>query len=111
MNVPSEACDLVMAADHPSPADGGPCATCAFRAGTEAHHSEHTVTLARLCVEGLRSFNCHERPGLCRGYVAAANLRGVPSGEYEERWADVMGCAADIIGDAINAARDAEVTR
>lgn len=100
--IPSAACDAVLAAEHPSPEEGGPCATCAFRVGTEPNKSEHTVALARLCVEGFRMFHCHEKPGLCRGYVAAANLRGLPGTEEEIRRAAVYGCAADLLNDGID---------
>ena len=51
-DVPSAASDAVIAANHPAPEQGGPCATCAFRPGTEANLSPHTMQLARLCVEG-----------------------------------------------------------
>jgi hypothetical protein len=86
--------DLVEAAAHPSPEDGGPCSSCAFRPGTEANRSAHTVLLAKLCIEGGRMFSCHERPGLCRGYIAAANLRGLPFDERATLGADIL---ADII--------------
>jgi len=106
--VPSAASDAVLAADHPTQEAGGPCATCAFRHGTEANTSEHTVILARLCVEGLRPFYCHEQPGLCRGFVAAANLRGVPQNEDERRWQAVNAFAADTYSDMITAAKATE---
>jgi hypothetical protein len=105
MSVPSAASDEVMAAAHPPPDAGGPCASCAFRAGTEANMTEHTVTLARLCVESLRPFYCHERPGLCRGFIAAINMRGVPEDEEDRRWRVVAGDAADILGACIAAAK------
>lgn len=111
MAVPSAACDLVIASEHPSPADGGPCATCAFRPGTEANTTDHTITLARLCVEGLRPFHCHEAPQLCRGFVAAANVRGVPEDEDDKRWAIVAAEAADMIGHCIDAAAAADRDR
>lgn len=100
-SVPSAASDAVIAAVHPSPENGGPCATCAFRPGTEANRTMHTIELARLCVEGLRLFYCHEHPGLCRGYVAAVNLRGVPESEDDKRWAEVSGMVADMFADMI----------
>lgn len=106
--VASPACDAVMSADHPSHEMGGPCATCAFRQGTEANRTEHTVTLARLCVEGYRQFYCHEHPGLCRGYIAAMNLRGTPQDEDDEKWATVAGDAADILAQCIARAKEAE---
>lgn len=106
MHVPSEASDVVSAHVHPSYADGGPCDGCAFRGGSEASRTAHTVELARLCVEGLRLFHCHEHPGLCRGYVAAVNLRGVPSTDEDRKWADVAGHAADIIAECITAAKE-----
>jgi hypothetical protein len=95
--VASPAFDAVLAAQHPSPEQGGPCATCAFRPGTEASRSEHTVVLARLCVEGGREFHCHEKAQLCRGWIAAVNLRGVP-------FDDLAGACADWLGDAIEEA-------
>jgi hypothetical protein len=107
-NVPSGASDVVMTAVHPSHEEGGPCSECAFRRGTEASNTPHTVALARLCVEGSRPFHCHVHPGLCRGYVAAANVRGVPSDDDDERWAIVAGHASDVIGICIDAAKAAE---
>lgn len=104
-DAPSAACDAVMAAVHPSPEAGGPCATCAFRPGTEAHRSPHTVALARLCVEGGRAFSCHEQLQLCRGFIAAINLRGAPRDEDDRRWSVVAGDAADILGTCIEAAK------
>lgn len=104
-DIESPASDAVFNASHPSPEDGGPCATCAFRPGTEASQSQHTVALARLCVEGGRYFHCHEQPQLCRGFVAAVNLRGVPETEDGRRWMDVCRDAADILGDCIAAAK------
>lgn len=108
--VPSAACDAVLEAEHPSPADGGPCATCAFRKGTQANQTAHTIVLARLCVEGMRSFYCHEAPQLCRGFIAAMNLRGVPPDDDEDakRWQAVNGMAADLYAKAIAVAREAD---
>lgn len=97
----SPSCDAVMAASHPSPDDGGPCATCAFRSGTIPNQSCHTMILARLCVEGLRLFLCHEKSQVCRGYIAAINLRGVPQTKADQEWCDMAGLAADVLGDAI----------
>lgn len=108
--VPSPACDAVVNAKQPSPECGGPCATCAFRPGTEANQTPHTVTLARLCVEGLRYFDCHERPGLCRGYIAAVNLRGLPETEEDKRWAECCSMAADVLGLAIADAEEEAVS-
>lgn len=105
MMFPSAACDLVMLAVHPSPEDGGPCATCAFRPGTEANRSPHTVELARLCVEGLEPFDCHEQPQLCRGFIAAANVRGIPEDDDDRRWQQMARHAADILGRCIDAAK------
>ncbi len=102
--VPSAASDAVTAAEHPSPEAGGPCATCAFRPGTEANTTPHTVELARLCVEGFRHFYCHEQPRLCRGFIAALNLRGVPETDDDRKWAEIAGHAADILSDAIHLA-------
>lgn len=97
MTIESPAFDAVLAAEHPSPECGGPCATCAFRPGSEASASEHTVALAKACVEGGKYFRCHEHPALCRGWIAAVNLRGLP-------FDDAAGLAADLLGDAIDAA-------
>lgn len=101
---PSAACDAVMAATHPLPEDGGPCATCAFRPGTAANQAPHTRQLVNLCVEGFREFHCHERPQLCRGFIAAINLRGVPASDDERKMAEVAGCAADVLYMAVDAA-------
>lgn len=108
MSVPSPACDAVLAAAHPSSADGGPCATCAFSPGTQANQAEHTMELARLCVEGFRTFSCHEQPQLCRGFIAAINLRGVPQDEDDRRWCVVAGDAADFLSRCIDVAKQAE---
>lgn len=108
-DVPSAASDAVEAAQHPSPAAGGPCATCAFRPGTEANRTPHTRDLARLCVEGFRNFHCHEHPHLCRGFVAALNLRGVPQDDEDRKWSEVAACAADLLQDAIDVGRQADV--
>lgn len=99
-----------MSAEHPSPECGGPCATCAFRSGTEANRSWHTVTLARACVEGIVPFYCHEKPQMCRGFVAAVNLRGAPADENDARWAQVNRHLADILGDAISVGVEADKT-
>lgn len=93
--------DIVTAANHPTPEQGGPCATCAFRPGTEANQTAHTVALARACVEGLEAFQCHEHPGLCRGWIAAANLRGVPESEEDRRYCEMQAAVAGILSDAI----------
>lgn len=106
--VPSAACDAVMAAEHPTDENGGPCATCAFRPGTEANRAWWTTDLARLCVEGFRTFHCHEHPRLCRGFVAAINLRGVPQDEDDKRWCEVAGHAADMLSDAIRVGAEAD---
>lgn len=104
----SEAFNAVVAAEKPSAENGGPCATCAFRAGTEAHETWWTVELARLCVEGLRPFQCHEQPQLCRGWIAAVNLRGVPADEDARRACEVAGAAADILAQCIEVGRLAD---
>jgi hypothetical protein len=104
----SPACDAVIAAVHPSPEDGGPCATCAFRPGTQANQTTHTMELARLCVEGGREFSCHEKPQLCRGFIAAINLRGVPETDEDRRWQVVCGDAADVLGLCIDEAVKAD---
>lgn len=108
MSVPSLACDVVVGSRHPAPDAGGPCATCAFRLGTEANRSAHTVELARLSVEGFREFHCHEKPQICRGYIAAINLRGVPRDEQDRQWSVVAGDAADLLQRCIEGARDAD---
>jgi hypothetical protein len=59
------------------------------------------MELARLCVEGIRPFYCHEKPGLCRGYVAALNLRGVPSDDDDRKWQEVARFSADLLSDLI----------
>lgn len=110
-NVPSPACDAVLNADQPSHEDGGPCHDCALRRGSEASQTAHTVELARLCVEGIRPFYCHVHPGVCRGWVAAVNLRGAPQDEDDRRWMEVAAHAADVLGMCIRAARDEEDQR
>lgn len=103
--VSSPACDLVMSREHPPYSAGGPCHDCAFREGTEANASQHTVMMARLCVEGFRQFDCHVHPGICRGFVAALNVRGVPETEEERRWQEVTGAAADLLAECVAAAK------
>lgn len=105
--VESQAFDLVSRAEHPSPECGGPCATCAFRLGTQANLSEHTVALAKLCVEGISPFSCHEKPQLCRGWIAAVNVlefEGLPQDEDSKRHREVMAHAADMLSMCISAA-------
>lgn len=97
----SPAFDAVCAAEHPTPKDGGPCATCAFRLGTQANQSAYTTMLAQLCVEGITPFDCHERPQLCRGWIAAVNLRGVPESSEDRRHMEASRLAAEILADAI----------
>lgn len=109
--IPSPATDAVLAAEHPSHADGGPCGGCAFRRGTEAEQTPHTVALARACVEGLRPFYCHEHPGPCRGFVAAVNLRGVPDDEMERRWQEANAVLADVLWESIAAVAKADQGR
>ena len=97
----SPSTDIVLNAEHPSSADGGPCDTCAFRRGTEANQTWHTMALARACVEGLRPFHCHERPQLCRGFIAAANLRGEPRTAADRRHMEAARHVADVLSEAI----------
>jgi hypothetical protein len=111
MSVPSPACDAVEAAEHPSPEAGGPCATCAFRPGTEANTSWWTRDLARLCVEGTRTFQCHEQPQLCRGFIAAINLRGPTETDDAKKWNECAGFAADMLADAIQVGVEADRRR
>jgi hypothetical protein len=59
-------------------------------------------------VEGLRPFHCHEKPQLCRGYVAAVNLRGVPADESDRMHASECGFAADVLGELIERAAEAD---
>lgn len=108
----SPAFDAVVSAVHPSDADGGPCATCAFRLGTEANRSEHTNLLARLCVEGITPFDCHEHTRLCRGWIAAVNLiaaEGLDTSEDARRHREAMAFAADMLGRCIDRAVAADV--
>lgn len=100
-SVDSHACDIVSSASHPAYADGGPCA---FRAGTEPSRAEETVTLARLCVEGFRPFYCHEHEHLCRGFVAAMNIRGLPETNEDRRLVEAAGAAADVLSACIASA-------
>jgi hypothetical protein len=106
--VNSAAFDAVASACHLSPEDGGPCATCAFRDGTEANTTAHTVTLATFCVEGLRPFYCHEQPRLCRGYIAAVNLLGTPKTKADKRHAAAAAFVADMLGFCIGNAAAAD---
>jgi len=107
--VQSPAFDAVLGdTSMPAPADGGPCVTCAFRPQTEANNTPHTVALAKLCVEGLRPFHCHEKPQLCRGFVAAANLRGVPSDDGDRQWSEAAGYMADVLALCIGRAAEAQ---
>lgn len=108
MPCPSPAADAVLAATHPEPECDGPCATCAFRPDTEANQSEHTMELARLCVEGIVPFHCHERPQLCRGFVAAVNLRGAPETDEDRKWRECAAFAADVLGQCIRSAVEAQ---
>lgn len=98
----------MIAGSHPSHSRGGPCSGCAFRDGTEANRTAHTIQLARLCVEGLRPFQCHEHPHVCRGWVAAVNLNGAPETEDQQKWAMVAGFAADVLADAVAAGVEAD---
>lgn len=97
----SPACDAVIAAEKPSVVDGGPCETCAFRSGTEANQTEHTLLLAKLCVEAVTPFHCHEQPQLCRGFIAAVNLNGVPLTEDARRFQQAAAFAAEVLAEAI----------
>lgn len=102
LNVDSPAFDAVSGANHPSPECGGPCATCAFRPGTEAASMEHTVVLARLCVEATEPFLCHEQPQLCRGWIAAVNLRGpMPDDDDSRHRREALGFAIEMLNEAI----------
>jgi hypothetical protein len=66
------------------------------------------MALARLCVEGITPFSCHEKPQLCRGFIAAVNLRGAPDTEDDRRWQEVARDSADILGRCIDAAVEAD---
>lgn len=107
-DIPSAAADAVIAADHPSPENGGPCATCAFRPGTQANQSWYTMALARMCVEGITPFSCHEQPQACRGWIAAVNLRGAPNTEDDRRWCEASRAGAELIAACIDSAKQAE---
>lgn len=113
LHAPSPAFDAVVAAPHPEPENGGPCATCAFRPGTEANLTPWTVTLARLCVEGIEPFDCHEHPRACRGWIAAVNLRqaagDVSADEASQQYRTVMRDAADILSKCIALAKEVDV--
>jgi hypothetical protein len=104
----SAASDAVIAATHPSPDAGGPCATCAFRPGTEANQTAHTLLLAKACVEGVRPFHCHEQPQLCRGFVAAVNLRGAPQTKADKRHAQASAVMVDVLAMAIRVGAEAD---
>jgi len=68
----------------------------------------HTTELARLCVEGIVPFHCHERPQVCRGFNAAVTLRGVPEDEEDRRWMEVARFAAEILSQAIEVGKAAD---
>lgn len=107
----SDAFDLVVNHPHPSPENGGPCATCAFRKGTRPNETEHTTTLAMLCVEGLTPFHCHEHPQLCRGWIAAVNvlyLDGVPQDEDAVHHREACAFAAEALSEAIQVGVEAD---
>lgn len=108
--IPNEtgAFDAVAGANHPTPEQGGPCATCAFRPGTEAHRTVHTQMLARLCVEAIEPFQCHEKPQACRGWIAAVNLMSqMPDFDSDERkkHREVSAMAAETVGLCISDAK------
>lgn len=63
------------------------------------------MALAVACVEGLQLFHCHVHPGLCRGFVAAVNLRGVPKTKADRKRAKVAGLLVDMLSDVIREAR------
>ena len=105
----SPAMEAVIDAEKPAPDAGGPCATCAFRAGTEANRTMHTMLLAALCVEGVTPFDCHEHPRVCRGWTAAVNLKA-QAGEVSDdpeavKYRQAMCDGADIIAMCIAAAK------
>lgn len=63
------------------------CATCAYRAGTEASRSKSTLLTAKLCALAAEPFYCHEErlaPGaddsvrtvVCAGHTAAVLALG-----------------------------------
>lgn len=107
-DIESPASDAVLAASHPSPECGGPCATCAFRPGTEANRSRHTLALARLCVEGITEFKCHEQTQLCRGWIAAVNLRGFPKTDADILHAKKSAMCAEFLAESIETAVKAD---
>lgn len=59
------------------------CETCAFRPGTEANRTAKTILSASKCLEGRRTFFCHEgectAEGFpltpCRGYMGAKRIK------------------------------------
>lgn len=102
----SQAFDLVVEDDHkPSDDAGGPCATCAFRKGTEANRTSHTVELAKFCVEGISPFDCHEHKRLCRGWIAAVNLKA-QVGDMDDKKIAACRLAAELFGRCIDAATE-----
>lgn len=54
-------------------------------------HEDFPDALATLCIGGLDPFYCHEKTQICRGWIAAVNLRGVPENKAEvaRRWAEL----------------------
>lgn len=108
----SPAFDAVCGAQHPSDEQGGPCATCAFRPGTEANQTVHTVMLAKFCVEGVTPFDCHEHPRYCRGWIAAVNAKAfagdISDDEDSKRWRECSRMAAEVLASAIAAGKAAD---
>jgi hypothetical protein len=59
------------------------------------------MALVVACVEGLVPFYCHEKDQLCRGFVAASNLRGAPKNRADKRHAKAAAIVAEVIAQAI----------
>lgn len=59
------------------------CETCAFRLGTLPNGCPTTQMDALKCVMEHVPFNCHERPGVCSGWLIATKAGGP---ERHEAW-------------------------
>lgn len=80
------------------------CATCAFRAGTDAARSPLTQHKARACLATGTPFLCHESPipAMCSGWTDAL-MKQMAAGEVIPEWRRQVSLA---ILDAIEVAED-----
>lgn len=81
-----------------------PCATCAFRQGTEANKDQITQLKVQLCLGSGTPFLCHEPQGeghMCGGFANALEA-AVKRGDYkdEDDWRrSFMRACLDEIGE------------